>query len=178
MTYTLIVLVVLAALHFSYESIIAPSLRLRLRYRLFELRDRARNLKIQHGHSLRDRHFDYLQDSINGVISVLYQFDLAALVTIARELRSNAELRDLVATRAKALDDCPIPDARKIRYESCRIAAYAVAVNNGAWTLFVAPVAAAYIGFSAIKSLIRQATSLPERDIQRAIPSSSAGSLI
>lgn len=178
MAYLLIVLAAFAILHFTYESIIAPSLRLRLRYRLFALRDQIRNLKIGCGDALADRYFHYLQDSINGMISVLYQFDIAALVHVHRELKTNPDLRKRAEIRANILDDCPIPEARAIRYESCKIAAYAIAVNNGVWALFIAPFAAAHLGASAVKKLIRQTISLSESDIHRAIPPSSvAGSL-
>jgi hypothetical protein len=61
-------LIALAALHFVYESILAPSFRLSLRFKLFVLRDEVRQLKIDCASSLNDRHFDFLQDSINNLI--------------------------------------------------------------------------------------------------------------
>ena len=65
MTTTILVLLALAVFHFVYESILAPSLRLSLRFRLFALRDEARQLKIECVDSLNDAHCVFLQASIN-----------------------------------------------------------------------------------------------------------------
>jgi hypothetical protein len=50
----IVILISLAALHFVYESILAPSLRLSLRFTLFALRDEVRQLKIDCASSLSD----------------------------------------------------------------------------------------------------------------------------
>jgi hypothetical protein len=72
MTTAIIVLLALAVFHFVHESILAPSFRLSLRFRLFVLRDEVRQLKIECAESLNDEHFVFLQDSINGLISIRY----------------------------------------------------------------------------------------------------------
>src|SRR5687767_577256 len=99
MAYLLAVLVLLSIIHFVYESIIAPSLRLSLRYKLFALRDEIRELKMAYGNLFADRHFHYMQDSLNALLSVLDRFDLAALIAVGRELKQDPELRKRVEMR-------------------------------------------------------------------------------
>jgi hypothetical protein len=77
MTILLSVMMLLTLAHFIYESIVAPSLRLKIRYDLFALRDELRFLKIKRGSSLDDKHYVYLQDSINTMISHLARYDIA-----------------------------------------------------------------------------------------------------
>jgi hypothetical protein len=174
MVYLLAALILLSIVHFAYESIIAPSLRLSLRYKLFALRDEVRELKMVYGSSLADRHFHYVQDSLNALLSVLYRFDLAALMALEHELKHNTELRKRVEVRAVGLDDCAIAEVKLIREKTFRIAVQALIVNNGFWAVCAVPVLAASWGVAKLKRLIRESVSLSESDIQRAIPPSTA----
>jgi hypothetical protein len=106
MEYLFVVLIVFALYHFVYESILAPSERLKLRFELFELRDRLRALKVDHSDYLEDRHFHYLQDSLNSLICLLGRFDLATLSRIELEFQLDPELRRRSEMRTAILDDC------------------------------------------------------------------------
>ncbi|MGH8330614.1 MAG: hypothetical protein ACRER3_22985, partial [Pseudomonas fluorescens] len=65
MTYAVLSFMFLAFVHFVFESILAPSFRLKLRFEIFALRDELRLLKIECESSLHDKHFEYLQSSLN-----------------------------------------------------------------------------------------------------------------
>jgi hypothetical protein len=80
---------------------------------------------------LDDKHFDYLQDSLNSLISMLYRFDLATVATIDRELQRDLRLRKVVKDRTRTLDDCHIPEVHEVRQRSLRIAVKAFFVNSG-----------------------------------------------
>jgi hypothetical protein len=54
MTTAIIIFLALTVFHFVYESILAPSFRLSLRFRLFVLGDEVRKLKIECAESLND----------------------------------------------------------------------------------------------------------------------------
>jgi hypothetical protein len=174
MVWLLVVLIVTTVAHLAYESMIAPSLRLSLRYELFALRDELRQLKMGRGSSFADRHFHFLQDSINTLLSVLNHFDLATLWALEQQLQSDRVLRERMEMRARTLDDCAIPEVALIRRNTITIAARAIAVNNGICALCAVPFLAAFWGLAKLKRLIRESIALPEPDIQRAIPSSSA----
>jgi hypothetical protein len=173
MVYFVAAFLLLSVFHFLYQSTLAPSLRLGLRFRLFALRDRTRELKIKNGELLSDNHFRCLQDSINGLICVLDRIGIVALTCIDRELKRDIELRKRAEARARTLDDCTLPEMRTIRDETMDIAASAVAVNNGAWFIYLLPLLVAYACVSKVKGLLRQLLCLSESDIRRAVPAIS-----
>jgi hypothetical protein len=123
-----------------YESILAPSERLKLRFELFELRDRLRALKVEHSEYLEDRHFHYLQDSLNSLICLLGRFDLATLSRIEVEIQRDPALRRRSEIRAAILDDCQFDELRAIRKTSVRIAAKALLINSGGWFVSIVPI--------------------------------------
>lgn len=175
MTITIIVLLALAVFHFVYESILAPSFRLSLRFRLFVLRDEVRQLKIECAQSLNGEHLVLLQDSINGLISMLHRFDMASLLGVEFESRKDPEFLKQAEERSRMLDDCKIPRVREIRKQALKIVTEALCVNSGAWVvLFFAPWIVAVIGFSEAKRRIRVFASLTGQDFKRLSASESA----
>jgi len=169
-TYMILGLLIMASVHFIYEGILAPSFRLKLRFELFSLRDELRQLKIDCAQSLSDKHFDYLQDSLNGLIAVLHRYDAGTLAAVEHELRTNPELRADIEARVRILDDCNIPRARTIRNRSLWIAGKALATNNGAWFCYLLPLALPLFFVSRLKKLIRASLSLSEPDLNKVAP--------
>lgn len=167
-------LAALAAFHWIYESILAPSFRLNLRFRLFALRDELRSLKMDLDTDLKDKHFDYLQDSINALISMLSRFDLGTLHAITKELERNPELMSKIEARTKILDDCNIPHARDVRRKSVQIASQALLVNSGGFMPYTLPIVLAVAGVAAIRSQykrqIKNLLSVPGTELQRVAP--------
>jgi hypothetical protein len=173
---------VFAALcHFVYESILAPSFRLELRFELFELRDEVRLLKINNlssnGPEFVDEHYGYLQDSINALICILYRYDLAAIWTITDQINRDEALRQRVEARARLLDDCELPAVLSMRKRQLIIAAKALAVNSGPMLLLLLAPALALRGYKAVRGKIRgeikTSLTVPGTDLKRCIPQES-----
>ncbi len=158
---------VFVAYHFVYESILAPSFRLSLRFRLFVLRDEVRKLKIECKSALDDNHFLFLQSWINFLIAVLHKFDIASLVRAELESRRQPDMVLRTEQRSKILDDCNIPRARDIRDEAVKIAVKAILVNSGAWIVFLAPIVLCTVGYGNMKKKIRFLTTMSGRDFQK-----------
>jgi hypothetical protein len=184
MAYFLVALLIVALYHFVYEAILAPSLRLKLRFELFVLRDRVRALRIESPGALQDKHFHYLQDSINTLIAVLARFDVATFERIEAEMKRNPELRRLVEERSRILDDCALEEAKGIRYASLRLASVALAVNSGGWFIYVVPPLAMMAGWfglsgcvSSFKRRIKAVLAIPQADINKVAPESADISL-
>jgi hypothetical protein len=174
-SYLILIVAFLVLFHFVYESILAPSFRLKLRFELLCLRDELRMLKIQLGDSLGDEHFHRLRDSINALISMLYRFDVVTLATLQREIRRRPDLRDRVELRARLLDSCGVPQAQRIRQRSLVIATKAIAVNSGGWCVFLVPPALAYLGIYRLRTLVKASVSLSEWDLSRVVPPQERG---
>jgi hypothetical protein len=167
MSYLIAALLAAAFLHLLFESIIAPSIRMKLRFELFSLRDDLRALKAESGSSLSDRQFECLQESLNALIAVLRRFDGATLMAVEQELRRNPLLRTQVEARARILDGCTSRRARAIRARSVQIATTALAVNSGGWFIYVLPVVLPIVGYSKVKGLIASSLALSENYLTR-----------
>ena len=180
----MVVFLVVTLYHFVYESILAPSMRLKLRFELFVLRDRVRKLKIENYESFKDKHFYYLQDSLNNLIALLARFDCATLARIEAEMKRHPEMRRRAEERSRTLDDCDLEEAREIRCESLKLASKALAVNSGGWLVYILPplaVAAAWFGLSSyvssFKRRIKAVIAIPQSDIRRVAPEDAGLSL-
>ena len=167
MIYLIASLVLLSIFHFVYERVVAPSLRLSARHRLFALRDRLRKLKMTAGNELDDRHFRYLQDSLNALIRMLDVFDLSLLVRLRNLSRLDADLRARVEERSRVLDNCNVPEALEIRKKSIRIAFDTLAINCGGGLIYFAPLLCAVNGYSRLKHLVRSLASMSHADLSR-----------
>lgn len=176
MYYCIIILTAVAVLHFVYESIVAPSLRLGLRYELFRLRDEVRLLKIEELHAdsegpqFVERHFHELQDSINSLICILYGFDLVTVCAISEEIDRDAGLKQRVEARSRSLDDCALPEVLAIRRRQFRMAARALAVNSGPMLLWLVSPALLFMGYKALRDKIKNSLTVPGADLERFIP--------
>jgi hypothetical protein len=167
MSYLIIGLFVIALLHLLFESILAPSMRMKLRLELFSLRDDLRMLKVNRDRSLTDRQFEGLQESLNALIAVLHRFDGATLMALEFELRRNPLLRAQVDARARVLDGCTSHHARAIRARSVQIATIALAINSGGWFIYVLPVLLLAVGYAKVKRLIASSLALSESYLAR-----------
>ena len=181
MEYFLVTLLVIVLFHFVYESLLAPSLRLRLRFDLFVLRDRVRNLKIDNPKEFQDKHFHHLQDSINTLIALLARFDIATLSRIEAEMKSDPALKRRADERSRILDDCQLEEARKIRHQTLRLASVALALNSGGWFVYIVPtlaIVAVWFGLSgyvsSFQGRIKTVIAIPETDINRFAPAGAA----
>ena len=167
MDYLIIGFVFLAFVHFVYESILAPSFRLKKKFELFRLRDELRQAKIDLGSELDDKHFHHLQNSINSLIRHLPVFDLATLVKAKIDMESDKELRTRVEAHSRVLDDCRVESVKSIRRNSLRAARAAFVVNMGIWVIYIFPIALFIAFFSGIKNVVKSLLSMSEPDFQK-----------
>src|SRR5438445_3942194 len=140
MEYGIFIFAILAILHFWYEGILSPSLRLEIRYRLFELRDEARLLKIRRGNDFEDKHFHYLQDSLNGLIRNLGRIDLAMLTSFTIKLKEDKEFRARMEARSKILDDCKVEEGRAIGKRGQNLMKRAAGINTAGGSFYMFPI--------------------------------------
>lgn len=164
------VLLVVAVLHAVYEGIVLPSVRLRLRYRLFALRDELRRVKIAQGSALSEKVFVQMEDSMNSSLRFLHMFDLRTVVMVDRAMSSDARLREIVEARLRLLDQCEIVELREIRSRHGAVLRWALIANNGAWFLYVIPLLAFMLVLHSLRRVARALGSLPEKEMGRIIP--------
>lgn len=160
----------LALAHFVYESILAPSLRLSLKYKLFALRDEVRMLDATCPGLLDDKHYTCLQDSINTMIAMLHRYDFVTIAATELRYRRDAAFRKRLDMRAAFLDGCNDPQVQSIRRRSIELMGRAVAVNSGMLCAPLYPLALMGIGFSALRKRLKKFATLSRRDLKRIAP--------
>ena len=165
-----IIFLALAILHLIYESIIAPSLRLKLSFDLFKLRDDARSLIIKNEKQLDGHHFEYLQDSINILLKSLHNFDIILLALAMIEINKNTALKERIDKRIKTFDDCKLPEAMEIRKKTFDVADKALLINNGGWFVYLIPIVLAIVFYKTVTVYVKEIYSLSESDFNKVSP--------
>jgi hypothetical protein len=173
MSYAIFGLALLALLHFVYESILAPSFRMKLHFELQALRDDLRRLQLTSGPSPSDENFRYLDESLDALTLMLHRFDTGTLAAVGREMRRNPDLRGRVERRRRMLNECDVHEVVRARQQIVRIATRALLVNHGAWCIYIVPVAFGYFGLRNVRRLIVATISLPKPDLFRIAPNSA-----
>lgn len=160
------ILAILFGLRILYELIVAPTLRLKAHYELFSIRDDLLELKAQRN-DVDERHFEYLLDTIDFLLSTLPEFKIGVLKSTEKALARDPQLRLRGATRLQMLEDCPMEELSMLRKRTLDIGLRTVLINSGAWGLFVIPAVVALLKSSTLATSIKSVLSLPSADLMR-----------
>lgn len=170
MKYLIYVTITLAALHYIYEGILAPSFRLRLRFKMFALRDRLRKLKIERGDELRDEVFNVLQASINNTTTLLHRTTVDVIRRAESDYQHDPALRRRIDRRIAIVESCDMPEVKEILKETRRALTIAVLVNHGGWGIYVVPFLALIFCLARLKDFVLKATAFPDYEVERLVP--------
>lgn len=168
--YLIFIFLGLTLLHFIYESIILPSVRLHLRYKLFCLRDELRLLKHDMQDEISDEIYRTVEVTINNAISILPYIDF---VRLAMARNSGPDIKKKAEKKAHLVNSCKVDEVKRIFSRSLHIMFCAFLANIGAWFVYVVPIALVVACFQKIFSLVKEIVSLPESDLNKIIPAHS-----
>ncbi len=132
----IIVLFVACGLLFVWEAIIAPSIRLQLRFQMFAERDRLRALHAAANAGMDTEVFDYAHQYVNAGINCIHIGNIFLLVKAQMEFRRNKELQDQMAEIIRLFDKSNNAELRSIRNRILRIGIWAVLVNSTVVLIF------------------------------------------
>ena len=169
-TETIIVLFVLAVASFVYSGIIAPSIRLHLRYRLFSIRDRVRALMHAGDNRVSPEQFDFLHGGVNNGLNIISTIDFRTLVYMEAELKRDEALRKRVEKRMAMLDACTSDAFRELRKEAAACVRDAFLVNVGTWFLYLVPIAFAAVCIEKLRRMVMDLSCIPEGEFSRVTP--------
>ena len=126
---------------------------------------------MAHSDEMDDGHFRFLEDSINGLLAVLFMLDLSMLFSAEQAYKHDCDFRRRADQRSAMLDDCAHLAAKEIRRQSLWIIVGAIFVNSGVFLLMFSPLVLICIsagkGISETKIQIRKFASLSERDYRK-----------
>lgn len=158
----ILLFVLLALWHFVYESILAPSWRMRLRNQLFACRDELRCIRIEDD-ELPQEVFLCLQQMLNNAILYLHAIRPSTLHELKSEIESNAGLRRLVANRRKIIADCGIQEIQQIDRKVTMIISEAFVANAGGWLVYMVPIALCVAFKEWVTQSIEKILAVPEK---------------
>ncbi len=139
MTILLLIFVVLALVHLIYETIIAPTLRLRMKYRFFELRDRTVRLRLDEPEALPASLHDDLFDAIDGAMRYISGLSVVSMLRfpmIPDKVRRRAD------ERARAFDTSESADVRRIASDLRSYLLLVLFINSLGLIITVVPIMA------------------------------------
>jgi hypothetical protein len=171
MSNAIFIILILAPIYFAWESIVAPSIRLYLRFRIFKLRDELRQLKSLHGKAFEDEAFRYAQDSFNTAIRLLPMITISVAHEAKLAFDNDASLRARVANREALLESCTIVEVKTIRDKAFHCVALALLVNCAGLFVLVIPAAILALFFNRCKKQLKQLITVPGNEIDRLLVS-------
>jgi len=167
MEYLIYALIVLAFYYYFITQIVAPYLRLRLRFRLFALRDEVRGYWIDRAPGVDERVYEHLEGSLNNAIHLLTRINIEMLRLAYQEFQARPDLRNRVSARIEMIEKCPNPRFMEIRAEVSEVLFDAYVVNSAGWLIYLVPIAVAVRAASGMRDIVQNLVSLPERDVDK-----------
>lgn len=158
---TLFFTIIFSLIYFLLESAILPNERLKLRYRLFQLRDELRWKVINEPNSLKDEEFKILSSAINSTIGNMGQIVPSMLWKAHRAYETDDKFRKAVQHRKGVINNSSNDFVKGMNENVRGLMLMALGINSGGWMLFIIPILILYkLGLSIsryalkVKSLI------------------------
>jgi len=170
MTILITILIVGSIWHFVYEAIILPSLRLSLRFQLFELRDRIRLLKYEAPEMFKDDAFEYLHRSVTNAIAFLHKIDLGLLFKGVNEAKKDKQISRQIEKKEKMLRQAQLGEVWEIQQEFALISTKILLANHGAWAIYLVPIALILMFLGKLKGYVITLSYVPEHKMRHIIP--------
>lgn len=155
MELTIILLMIIALVHFIYDQIVLPTARQNIRSNIFELRDELRSHLIDHQHefSKETLHvYKIMDDRINHAVNRLHLFTFTNLVRTANlsddSLSKIEEFRDL-------LNKCDSATPKNIHDRMILELRSAFAVNSLLISMWILPIVIIALAVGWIKSRLQ-----------------------
>ena len=161
MAYLFVILVIVCFWHFVYEGILLPSIRLKLRFKLYALRDDIRNLKINESQEFKDNEFNHMHGIINGMLQILPVLNISFVRRMIREEANNANLKSVIEQRRQMIESCSIGKVQEIYNELSTLMKYAVFANSFCMLMYLVPIFLIQDVFSYVKKSIGRLTLSP-----------------
>lgn len=154
MAILIIVLFVFAGFHFIMESIWIPSERVQVRFKLFALRDRLRNLYISNQDHDR-KAVDILEKSLNTNIAYLAAYNFGFRLKLKGILEDHPNIKKTVDRDLKVLDEARSIEIKEIIMRRNAYMNDALAINSYGWIGILSPLIFVNIIYVLIRMFIK-----------------------
>lgn len=166
--------ILISGFHFVYDGIIAPNLRMSLRYKLFALRDILIDLKLEKKKQFNDEAFSYIHESINTAIRHLPNYNITNVFKSLSAYNNNPELREFVKKKRDVVEQCSLYELQEIDFLKFKYSFIAFIINSGGWAIYLFPIIllmfiiiAAYLKVQSINKSIKDSITIIDRNISK-----------
>lgn len=166
LTYTILGLLAAAVWHLIYETIILPSLRLELRFKLFGLRDRLRRFKAEHSKQCPDTAFELLDDSVSWHTQNIHRLTFGMAFAANQKMKADPKFREHVEKQLKALDNCQLPEFVELRKLRGELLVLTFAANSGGWLIYVFPIVYVWATWQQVMARSRQLVGMRSAQLE------------
>ena len=156
---------VLVTLHFVYEGILVPSLRLKIRYDLFALRDHVRWREIQVAGDIDHRVFAYLESHLSAGIALIPRVNAWSMFAFSRDIRGRRKAKELHGQHMDFIVKAGDQELVRIDKAISLLLFRALLVNSGAWFFYLLPIPLVLLTWRFLVYLVGRVASFPERDV-------------
>ncbi|MEO7796391.1 MAG: hypothetical protein ABIY47_01555 [Opitutaceae bacterium] len=167
MVYSIIALGFLAAWHFVYEGILAPSYRLKIRFKLFALRDRLRTLRMENPAQCGLVAFEILDESICWQMEHQHELTMPLVRASNKRYYSDPEFAKQVNERVAELNECRLNEYIEIRRGAGELFQDAAYSNSGGWLIFAVPTAFTFVFASKMAEVSGRLLGAPKSELNR-----------
>jgi len=134
------ILLLFSIYHFWYDSILLPTYRMELRYKLFKYRDELIELKSDQNELINDQVFNIVYNSINFSINRLSNLTLSNMFHYKRLLDKNPELKQKNDNLVQMIFNCKSEELKNLYIKVSQVSLKAFALNMGSWIIYLIPV--------------------------------------
>lgn len=170
MKYLILFLVIVSAWHFIYDGIIAPSIRLHLRNKLFILRDELRLAKIDGISSQDEDAFWFVHEGINNFINRLPNLTIEKARSIALSYRQNEHHSRLLDEHIFAVENASDSRITGIFRKTNSVIEATFITNMGGWFIYLIPIAIIFSFMTRLSNLASILLVASKKDIERLLP--------
>lgn len=153
-------LVLATMFHFIYEGIVAPSLRMHLRYKLFALRDELREMLANS--EVPVDVYQAFQTQLNTAISTMPNLHLSSLFQSYRAFRADPELSKEMEDERALMRACQNERFKEMQSRFSRISTAVLLTNSAGFLMWVVPAVYVAVCFGKIKRLTLKTLQLPQ----------------
>jgi hypothetical protein len=163
-----------ALFHFVWQSTIAPSLRLDVRFRVFALRDELRRLKLA-DQPVSDDAFHIVEEMLIAVLHVLYEIDVPLLIHCDWYANTDQKFKEQIQKRMEIVKSANCPELEKIVVQARKQLVRAAKINSGGWMPYVIPSVMTLLFFKTLCKPIFSVIYMNRAQLQKIIPEREDG---
>lgn len=153
MSYIIIFITLFALLHFGYEGIVAPILKLKYRHKLFTLRDKLHNIKLQDNEN--SDVIELIESGVEGFLDRMDELTFSQLSRAKKIYEEDKEAHSKIMQIESTISNCKNEELKMIDKQLMRIAKKILMINSGGWLFYIIPIALVAIPITKIKNYIK-----------------------